>query len=144
VSSQALKYNRVDCIQFEVGVFLNISKDHISPREHKDFEDYFESKMRMFKQTKKAIINADSDAFEQILAYSQDCELVSTYSKQNNEADFYGIQIESNRLASRFEDSMKDEINDFYVSMPRTISFENALAALAATSALDIPIHFVH
>lgn len=143
VSSQALKYSRVDCIQFEVGVFLNISKDHISPREHKDFEDYFESKMRMFKQTKKAVINADSDAFEQILVYTQNCELVSTYSKQNSEADFYGVPIESNRLATRFEVSMKDEINDFYVGMPGTFNFENALAALAATSALDIPIHFV-
>src|SRR5699024_5802926 len=31
VSSQALKYNRVTCLEFDVGIFLNISEDHISP-----------------------------------------------------------------------------------------------------------------
>ena len=40
VSSQALKYDRVLGIGFTVSVFLNISEDHISPNEHKDFEDY--------------------------------------------------------------------------------------------------------
>ena len=46
VSSQALKYNRVDRMRFDVGIFLNISEDHISPIEHPDFEDYFASKRR--------------------------------------------------------------------------------------------------
>ena len=40
VSSQALKYNRVDQITFDAAIFLNISEDHISPIEHPDFEDY--------------------------------------------------------------------------------------------------------
>ena len=31
VSSQALKYHRVDGMRFDVGIFLNISEDHISP-----------------------------------------------------------------------------------------------------------------
>ena len=44
VSSQALKYNRVDHMRFDVGVFLNIAEDHISQAEHSDFEDYFTSK----------------------------------------------------------------------------------------------------
>ena len=48
VSSQALKYNRVDNMQFDVGIFLNISEDHISPIEHPDFEDYFSSKLKIF------------------------------------------------------------------------------------------------
>ncbi len=41
VSSQALKYKRVRELRFQVGIFLNISEDHISPQEHEDFEDYF-------------------------------------------------------------------------------------------------------
>lgn len=48
VSSQALKYHRVDDMRFDVVIFLNISEDHISPIEHADFEDYFSSKMLMF------------------------------------------------------------------------------------------------
>ena len=37
VSSQALKMNRVAGIEFDYGVFTNISPDHIGPNEHKDF-----------------------------------------------------------------------------------------------------------
>ena len=40
VSSQALKYKRVRGLKFDVGIFLNISEDHISPCEHENFEDY--------------------------------------------------------------------------------------------------------
>lgn len=36
VSSQALKYERVGNTHFDTAIFLNISKDHISPTEHKD------------------------------------------------------------------------------------------------------------
>ena len=39
VSSQALKYRRVRGMKFDVAVFLNISEDHISPREHENFDD---------------------------------------------------------------------------------------------------------
>ena len=47
-SSQALKYGRVRGITFDVGAFLNIGSDHISPIEHPDFEDYFASKLKIF------------------------------------------------------------------------------------------------
>ena len=55
VSSQALKYNRVDNMQFDVGIFLNISEDHISPIEHPDFEDYFSSKLKIFGKSRYEI-----------------------------------------------------------------------------------------
>lgn len=60
ISSQALKYGRVDEMQFDVSVFLNISEDHISPIEHPDFEDYFQSKMKMFEKSKIAVVNLDA------------------------------------------------------------------------------------
>ena len=53
-SSQAFKYHRLLNLRFNVGVFLNISEDHISPIEHPDFEDYFASKRIMFEQTDTA------------------------------------------------------------------------------------------
>lgn len=66
VSSQALKYGRVEQIMFDAAIFLNISEDHISPIEHPDFEDYFSSKLKMFAQTKNALINTNSDYFERV------------------------------------------------------------------------------
>ena len=45
VSSQSLKLHRVDDCQFNIGLFTNFSEDHISPKEHPDMEDYFNSKL---------------------------------------------------------------------------------------------------
>ena len=45
VSSQSLKLDRVNGCKFEVGVFTNFYKDHISPKEHPDMEDYFNCKL---------------------------------------------------------------------------------------------------
>ncbi len=61
VSSQALKYHRTYGVGFEVGCFLNIGQDHISAHEHKDFADYFGSKLKLFDQCRIACVNLDSD-----------------------------------------------------------------------------------
>ena len=74
VSSQALKYNRVDGMRFDAAVFLNISEDHISPIEHEDFEDYFTSKMRMFEKADRAFVNLDADYTDRILTYAKRCK----------------------------------------------------------------------
>ena len=48
VSSQSLKLDRVAGIDFYAGIFTNLSEEHISKNEHKDMQEYFESKMRLF------------------------------------------------------------------------------------------------
>lgn len=58
VSSQAYKTNRVYGITFDVGAFLNISPDHISPIEHPTFEDYFYCKRRLLQNSHAVVINA--------------------------------------------------------------------------------------
>ena len=40
VSSQGLKMDRVAGIEFDYGVFTNLSIDHIGPNEHESFEEY--------------------------------------------------------------------------------------------------------
>ncbi|MGW8651947.1 Mur ligase family protein [Nocardia salmonicida] len=46
VSSHALALGRVDGVRFAVGAFTNLSQDHLD--FHKDFEDYFAAKRRLF------------------------------------------------------------------------------------------------
>lgn len=48
VSSHALALGRVDATEFAVGAFTNLSQDHLD--FHKDFEDYFAAKARLFAQ----------------------------------------------------------------------------------------------
>ena len=73
-SSQALKYHRTLGTRFAAAAFLNIGRDHISPIEHPDFEDYFQSKLKIFDQCKVACVNLDSDRKEDILCVRGNCE----------------------------------------------------------------------
>ncbi|WEV69817.1 UDP-N-acetylmuramoyl-L-alanyl-D-glutamate--2,6-diaminopimelate ligase [Bifidobacterium sp. ESL0775] len=59
VSSQAYKVNRVYGLTFDVGAFLNISPDHISPIEHPTFEDYLYCKRQITANSRKLVLNAD-------------------------------------------------------------------------------------
>lgn len=59
VSSQAFKLSRVYGIDFDIGIFTNLSPDHISDIEHKDYEDYRECKSRLFSASSVSIINGD-------------------------------------------------------------------------------------
>lgn len=67
VSSQGLMLHRTAGIPFELGIFTNISPDHIGPAEHESFEDYLECKSRLFRQCRVGIFNADDPHLEQIL-----------------------------------------------------------------------------
>ena len=67
VSSQAYKVNRVYGLKFDVAAFLNISPDHISPIEHPTFEDYLYCKRQIIANTKRLVLNADTDHADLLL-----------------------------------------------------------------------------
>ena len=88
VSSQSLKLHRVDGCDFDFAVFTNFSEDHISPKEHPNMEDYFNSKLMLIERAKTSFIN--SDDFQ-----------VAKVKKMlpNNEIKTYGIDNEANLIA---------------------------------------------
>lgn len=68
VSSQAYKKNRVFGLTYDLGFFLNISPDHIGPNEHPDYEDYLHSKLQLMVNSRKCIINAQTNNFKEVYA----------------------------------------------------------------------------
>lgn len=142
VSSQALKYNRVDELEFDTGIFLNISEDHVSPIEHADFEDYFSSKLRIFPQTKTAIVNLDMDFADRTLAEAQKAKKVLTFGTKEG-ADIYGydIQKDGHNILFRVKCDRFDE--DFMLTMPGLFNVENALAAIAVAYEYEIPMEYI-
>ena len=67
VSSHALRLNRVDDLDFNVGIFTNITSDHMD--YHKTFEHYLESKKILFDmipETGNVVINSDDPNSEEI------------------------------------------------------------------------------
>lgn len=131
VSSQALKYQRVAGIPFTLGIFLNISEDHISPTEHKDFEDYFQSKLTLFRQTQTALVGLDTPYRERILQEAGQADRVVTFGRVP-EAEVYGhdLGLEEGRLA--FTVTCPAFTERFRLAMHGAFNVKNALAAIAA------------
>lgn len=90
VSSQGLKLDRTAGIEFDYGVFTNLSPDHIGPAEHESFEEYLYCKSLLFRQCKKGIVNADDEHSEAILK-DHTCEV---YSFAATETTFLGKPVD--------------------------------------------------
>ena len=64
LSSHALANKKADALEFEVGIFTNITRDHLD--FHKTKENYFESKKRIFELSRIGIVNADDPMLKNI------------------------------------------------------------------------------
>ena len=140
VSSQALKYHRSLCTRFAAACFLNIGKDHISPIEHPDFEDYFASKLKIFAQAEVSCVNLDCDHADRVLAAARAAgKPVITFSQKNEEADVYGSQVRKRGNDILFRVRTRQFSREFRLTMPGLFNVENALAAIALCEALHVP-----
>ena len=128
VSSQGLKLKRTHGIQFNYGAFLNISPDHISPNEHKDFDEYMNCKKMMFSQCNLAVVNTDADLWNEI---SCDCENRYTVSCEH-EADIMAQDI-NNKWSKGFLGVSYKTVGklsgEFGLNMPGVYNVQNALIA---------------
>ncbi len=91
VSSHAIANNRVDSINFEVGVFTNLSIEHID--FHKSLDNYFDTKnsfMQSFSEDKVIFVNADDEHSSKIIETAK--ADVVTYGI-NSHADIRAINI---------------------------------------------------
>lgn len=144
VSSQALKYHRTDGLNFELGVFLNIDEDHISPIEHPNYEDYLESKLKMFKQTKNLVINNETSEREKVMKKAEkEVENYKTFSMQSQSADYFIDGIKSELVKTYFEVHSKKWDEKYEISMPGLFNVENASAVVAGIDILNISQRFV-
>ena len=67
VSSQGLMMDRVAGVHYNVGVFTNLSPDHIGPGEHKTFEEYRSWKGQLFQRCDVGVVNIDDENTEALL-----------------------------------------------------------------------------
>lgn len=68
VSSQAIKKHRVDDVDFDYGIFLNIQEgDHVGPNEHETFEDYLYCKAQLLNRAKKSFTFRDDPYYDDLV-----------------------------------------------------------------------------
>ncbi|MDA9470491.1 UDP-N-acetylmuramoylalanyl-D-glutamate--L- lysine ligase [Enterococcus sp. 5H] len=138
VSSQAYKTNRVYGLFFDVGIFLNITPDHISPIEHPTFDDYFYCKRQLIKHSKTMILNHDSDYFQML---KDTAELFETpyivYSDHPQaDADYFFKTSEDDSLAFSIQaktDSLAIS-GDYHLRLAGDFNKGNALSAAIASA----------
>ncbi len=143
VSSQGFKYHRVTGMKFDMTIFLNIGEDHISPNEHSDFEDYFQSKMRMFSMSDKTVINMDIENIDQVLESAKATPEVFTFSSERKDADYLISDIRKINNDTTFTITGKNFKEHFQISLPGLFNVENAAAAIIASYHNGIPVEYI-
>ena len=128
VSSQALKLNRVAGSNFDIGVFTNFSKEHISAKEHSDMEDYFNSKMKLFSMCKMGFVNIDDFRGARVKKEAK-CQ-VKTYGIDNG-CDLLAKDITITNIGVDFKAKLTDRNERVKVDIPGRFSVYNSLAAIS-------------
>lgn len=140
VSSIGLMAHRVDCVQFEVGAFTNLSPDHIGPNEHPDFEDYMYWKSVLFEIAKHAVINIDDPAYSEMI---KNCKSpITTYSLNNADVTATNVSLLKNNRFIGISFDCKTPVAKFYteVALPGYFNVYNALAAISILHTLKIDV----
>lgn len=125
VSSQALAQGRVDGCHFEIGLFTNLTQDHLD--YHKTFENYKKAKRKLFEISDKAIINIDDESAMEMVE-SLPCE-ITTFSVKNNEADFVAKNTICTSSSVQYELLWNDKIGRVNVSIPGHFTIYNSMGA---------------
>lgn len=107
VSSQALKYDRLGYINFDIGAILNIDSDHIGELEHPTLEDYVKSKLKMIDRSKKLVYYKSGNNVDKIEAKSDAIETIS-YDISNPNTDFNITNINYENLINYFKINGKE------------------------------------
>lgn len=107
ISSHSLKLHRVDDCHFKVSIFTNLTEDHFD--FHKNFEDYFESKSKLFellkfskKSEKFGVINIDDEWGKKLFNRFRNEIEIFTYSINSKEANFTAGEIKLSENGSEF------------------------------------------
>ena len=132
VSSLGLKHHRVDGIQFDTGVFTNLSPDHIGTNEHANFEEYAYWKKQLFKMCKRAVVNLDDEFSGEVIS---ECSCPTVTFGFEKESDFRLASAKNmkrfGRLGVDFSFIESGTKRDFFVSLPGDVNAYNAVCACA-------------
>ncbi|MDD6434817.1 MAG: UDP-N-acetylmuramoyl-L-alanyl-D-glutamate--2,6-diaminopimelate ligase [Clostridiales bacterium] len=140
VSSQGLMLKRTDGIPFEIGIYTNLSEDHIGPREHKDFDDYMHCKGLLFKQCRLGIGNIDDPWFEGVMeGHTCELETFGFSEKADLRADNMEFLQRPGYLGVSYE--VKGKLNfPVEIDIPGKFSVYNSLTAISVCRHFNVPV----
>lgn len=133
VSSHALYLDRVYGCDFDIGVFTNLTQDHLD--FHKTMDAYADAKAILFSRAKKGVVNMDDQWAHKML--NGNCAY-TTYSAEK-EATLTATDIQLNQENVAFNIGSVP----FTVCIPGKFSVYNALSAIGAVYNLGFELPFI-
>lgn len=127
VSSHSLDLHRVDGIQYNIGIFTNLTQDHLD--YHKTMENYKIAKSLLFQRSNKSVINIDDEAGEFMKQNAKGEVLTFGIDKQ---ADITAKEIDISADGVKFTLCYNNKQHIVLLHTPGRFSIYNALGAIGA------------
>lgn len=138
VSSHALSLHKVDALKFKIGVFTNLTQDHLD--FHGNMKNYLEAKKKLFDLCEMGVLNKDDEAWKEIKE-NKKCKFV--FYGINNDCDFKAENIICDSKFISFDLKIDGKKENFYVGIPGEFNIYNSLAAIATAYCLKIPVEII-
>jgi UDP-N-acetylmuramoyl-L-alanyl-D-glutamate--2,6-diaminopimelate ligase len=148
-SSQALDQYRIADESFEVGVFTNLTQDHLD--WHKTMENYYQAKKRLFTMCKSAVVCIDDEygvrlAMEIATGNGTPKIPVITYSVSKsytfNPACYYAVNVKptSGSISYWLCDSGAEKSFQVKLPMPGVFNAANSIAAIVTAKIVGFDV----
>lgn len=141
VSSHALDQHRADSIPFAVGIFTNLTRDHLD--YHQSMEKYFEAKQKLFSDLlgrhpsiNVAVLNRDDEQVRRTKVR----EGVQTWWFGQGQADFTFKVMKEDLTGSLFHVTTPRGTGEVHLPSPGLHNVYNAVGSMAATMAAGVSL----
>jgi len=134
-SSHALFEGRTHAIAFDVGIFTNLTQDHLD--FHKTMEAYCDAKAVLFQNSAAAVVNADDPWTERLLREAT-CSRLSYGVKSAADLRAENIELEADHIA--FDAVTAEKRVPIRVGIPGRFMVYNTLDVLGAALALGVSL----
>ena len=139
VSSHALELNRVDNVSIDVGIFTNLTRDHLD--FHKTMENYYLAKKKLFYISKvNNIINVDDPYGARLYKELIEDGVKAVSTGIENDADIKASNLVTTMKGTSFDLNIMGVEKKVHVNTPGKFSVLNSLGALGAAYSLGVNI----
>lgn len=138
VSSHALELDRVYGCEFDVGVFTNLTQDHLD--FHGTMENYLNAKAKLFSMCGKGVVNVDDEGGMEIASRGQ-CDIMRV--GMGKDCDLMAKDISITARGSDFTVVFGGMEYPMHIAIPGKFSVYNAVCAMGAALLMDIPADII-
>jgi UDP-N-acetylmuramyl-tripeptide synthetase len=138
ISSHAISQKRIYGLEFELGVFTQLTRDHLD--FHHSMEEYFQTKREFFAgpfAPRKMLFNKDCAYGRRLI---EELPRAKTFSVLG-EADYYAKDLQMSFQGSRFVLCCRGRELPFQIRLPMRYNVSNAVAILSSLDLLGFDLN---